>query len=87
MGIYGLGWTLQPKHFTPITWHAHEMIYGFSIAVIAGFLLTAGKTWTDVQTLNGYLLLSLFLFWIAARLSPFFSTIASIEIVALMWTG
>jgi uncharacterized protein involved in response to NO len=48
MGIYGLGWTLQPKHFAPITWHAHEMIYGYSIAVIAGFLLTAGKTWTDV---------------------------------------
>lgn len=84
MGIYGLGWTLQPKHFAPITWHAHEMIYGYSIAVIAGFLLTAVKTWTDGQTLNGYPLLSLFLFWIVARLSPFFSTIASIEIVALI---
>ncbi len=84
MGIYVLGWTLQPKHFTPITWHAHEMIYGYSIAVIAGFLLTAVKTWTDVQTLNGYPLLSLFLFWIVVRLSPFFSGIASIEIVALM---
>ena len=84
MGIYVLGWTLQPKHFAPITWHAHEMIYGYSIAVIAGFLLTAVKTWIDVKTLNGYPLLSLFLFWIVVRLSPFFSGIASIEIVALM---
>jgi len=84
MGIYVLGWTLQPKHFAPITWHAHEMIYGYSMAVIAGFLLTAVKTWTDVQTLNGYPLLSLFLFWIVVRLLPFFSGIASIEIVALM---
>ena len=84
MGIYVLGWKLQPKHFAPITWHAHEMIYGYSMAVIAGFLLTAVKTWTDVQTLNGYPLLSLFLFWIVVRLLPFFSGIASIEIVALM---
>lgn len=84
MGIYVLGWTLQPKHFAPITWHAHEMIYGYSMAVIAGFLLTAVKTWTDGQTLNGYPLLSLFLFWIVVRLLPFFSGIASIEIVALM---
>ncbi len=84
MGIYVLGWTLQPKHFSPITWHAHEMIFGYSIAVIAGFLLTAVKNWTGVQTLNGYPLLCLFLFWIAARLLPFFSDLVSLDILALV---
>ena len=30
----------------PIFWHAHEMIYGFSMAIVAGFLLTAVANWT-----------------------------------------
>ena len=49
-------------------WHAHEMIYGYSIAVIAGFLLTAVKNWTGIQTLHGKPLLLLFCLWVAARL-------------------
>jgi len=49
-------------------WHAHEMIYGYSIAVIAGFLLTAVKNWTGVQTLHGKPLILLFSLWLVARL-------------------
>jgi len=54
-----------------ITWHAHEMIYGYAMAVIAGFLLTAVRNWTDVQTLHGPSLLLLALLWLGARLMPF----------------
>ncbi|MEZ5528673.1 MAG: NnrS family protein [Porticoccaceae bacterium] len=54
----------------PVTWHAHEMIYGYAVAVIAGFLLTAVKNWTGLQTPSGVLLLVLFLLWLAARLLP-----------------
>jgi uncharacterized protein involved in response to NO len=50
------------------SWHAHEMIYGYSLAVIAGFLLTAVKNWTGVQTLHHIPLLLLFLLWLAARI-------------------
>lgn len=50
------------------TWHAHEMVYGYSLAVIAGFLLTAVRNWTGVQTLHGVPLLLLFLLWLAGRL-------------------
>jgi len=50
-----------------LTWHAHEMIYGYSLAVIAGFLLTAVKNWTGVQTLHRLPLLVLFLLWLAGR--------------------
>lgn len=52
-------------------WHAHEMIYGYSVAVIAGFLLTATKNWTGIQTLHGTPLLFLMCLWISARLAIF----------------
>ncbi len=45
------------------------MIFGYTFAVVAGFLLTAIKNWTGVQTLHGLPLLGLFLLWLAARLS------------------
>lgn len=49
-------------------WHAHEMVYGYALAVIAGFLLTAVRNWTGIDTLRGYPLLLLCLPWLAARL-------------------
>ena len=68
MGIYIFGWQWQPVGLPATTWHAHEMIYGYGMAVIAGFLLTAVKNWTGVQTLYGIPLLLLFLLWLTARL-------------------
>jgi uncharacterized protein involved in response to NO len=44
------------------------MIYGFGMAVIAGFLLTAVKNWTGMQTLHGLGLLALFTLWALARI-------------------
>lgn len=57
----------QFTRITPFQWHAHEMIYGYSLAVIAGFLLTAVKNWTGIQTLHGYPLAILFSTWVIAR--------------------
>ncbi len=54
---------------SPFQWHAHEMIYGYSLAVIAGFLLTAVKNWTGIQTIHGYPLAMLFSLWAFARLA------------------
>lgn len=48
-------------------WHAHEMLYGFAFAVIAGFLLTAVKNWTGLQTLHGRPLMGLVTCWALAR--------------------
>lgn len=52
---------------TASQWHAHEMLYGFAFAVIAGFLLTAVKNWTGLQTLHGRPLIGLVTCWALAR--------------------
>ena len=49
-------------------WHAHEMLYGYGMAVVAGFLLTAVKNWTGIPTVFGKPLMALFALWCAARL-------------------
>ena len=54
---------------SPIVWHGHEMLFGFAVAVIAGFLLTAAQNWTGIRTLSGTPLAALFLLWLAGRLS------------------
>jgi uncharacterized protein involved in response to NO len=53
--------------YASVHWHAHEMIFGYSVAVIAGFLLTAEKNWTGVQTPQGIWLGGLALLWLAGR--------------------
>ncbi|NOU24427.1 MAG: NnrS family protein [Methylotenera sp.] len=55
-------------------WHAHEMLYGYGMAVVAGFLLTAVKNWTGIATLHGKPLMVLFLLWCSARLLFLFGT-------------
>ncbi len=69
--IYRFEWQLPVNSLGPISWHAHEMIYGYGLAVIAGFGLTAVNNWTNVQTLHGKPLLVLALLWLLARLMPF----------------
>ena len=55
-------------YLDPINWHAHEMVFGFSVAVIAGFLLTAVGNWTKRETATGISLLLLAALWIAGRI-------------------
>lgn len=52
-GIYVYGWPTPRLPFSPIHWHAHEMIFGYGMAVAAGFLLTAVRNWTHIPTLSG----------------------------------
>lgn len=71
MLIYSFGYTILPSHYPIITWHAHEMIFGFAAATVTGFLLTAVKNWTGIQTINNKPLLIVFLIWLLARLLAF----------------
>ncbi|MGE8068807.1 NnrS family protein [Pseudomonas sp. NPDC089569] len=51
-----------------LAWHRHEMPFGFAVAIIAGFLLTAVPNWTGRPGLKGWPLIGLVLVWLAARL-------------------
>lgn len=55
--------------FQPMDWHAHEALFGYGGAVVAGFLLTAVPNWTGRFPLRGKGLLFLFLVWLAGRLA------------------
>jgi len=63
--IFQLGITLHG--ISQFEWHAHEMLFGYAMAVIAGFLLTSVRTWTRTVTAEGKSLLLLFIFWLIAR--------------------
>jgi uncharacterized protein involved in response to NO len=54
-----------------IGWHGHEMLFGYTMAVVAGFLLTAVRNWTGRDTPSGAGLASLALLWLAGRVAPF----------------
>lgn len=53
---------------TDVTWHAHEMIFGYSSAIIAGFLLTAVPNWTGRLPVVGKPLVGLLFLWLAGRI-------------------
>lgn len=57
-----------PGEHAPLDWHGHEMLFGFTTAVIAGFLLTAVRNWTGLATPAGLPLAMLFGVWLAGRL-------------------
>ncbi|WP_260957848.1 NnrS family protein [Pseudomonas citri] len=52
-----------------LAWHRHELLFGFGLAIIAGFLLTAVQTWTGTPGLSGKRLTALALLWLGARLA------------------
>lgn len=52
-----------------VWWHAHEMLFGFAVAVIVGFLFTAGRNWTGLPTPSGRPLAALAAVWLAGRLA------------------
>lgn len=83
MGIYLFQWPMPLLNIDPTIWHAHEMLFGYALAVIAGFLLAAVKNWTGQQTINGAKLMALFSLWLTARLLPILN-IGSLEIIALL---
>lgn len=58
-----------PGGLGPIDWHAHEMVFGYVFAVVAGFLLTAVPNWTGRLPLTGRPIAVLGLLWLAGRIA------------------
>src|SRR5690349_16038050 len=59
------GWLPRPYLPAPV-WHAHEMVFGFALAVVVGFLFTAGRNWANLPTPTGLPLAALAALWLAA---------------------
>lgn len=55
--------------FPPLDWHIHEMLFGYTSAVIAGFLFTAIPNWTGRMPTRGWPLMVLTALWLAGRLA------------------
>ncbi|MCI5109753.1 MAG: NnrS family protein [Marivita sp.] len=63
-----------PTRFDAASWHAHEFLFGYLSAVIAGFLLTAVPNWTGQLPIVGWPLGGLFALWLGGRAAVLFST-------------
>ncbi len=67
-------WALQFAGLLPrpylsgAVWHAHEMLFGYALAVVVGFLFTAGRNWSGRPTPSGAALAALALLWVAGRI-------------------
>lgn len=60
--------TLHLAGLAPVYWHAHEMLFGYATAIIAGFLLTAVPNWTQSNRVTGWSLVALLCCWALPRL-------------------
>lgn len=67
------GEAAAPSLLAPVVWHAHEMVFGFAAATVAGFLLTAIPNWTGRMRLQGWPLLTLVGLWAIGRIGVFLS--------------
>ncbi len=54
-------------HLALVTWHSHEMVFGFASAVMAGFVLTASQNWTGLRGVHGLKLQLIFGLWALGR--------------------
>ncbi|SMH36652.1 NnrS family protein [Azospirillum agricola] len=63
-----LGLVSLPTDWPPVAWHAHELLFGYVPAIVAGFLMTAVPNWTGRLPVVGWPLAALFAAWLAGRL-------------------
>ena len=85
-----------PLEVAPALWHAHEMLFGYLAAVLAGFLLTAVPNWTGRLPISGPRLAGLFLLWLLGRvaqapggalglLSPLLDVLFLVVLAGVIW--
>jgi uncharacterized protein involved in response to NO len=58
-----------PSRFDPLSWHVHEMLFGFMMAAVGGFLLTAIPNWTGRDPVSGSPLALLVSLWLLGRIA------------------
>ncbi len=89
-------WAVQSAGLMPWSYlpgpvlHAHEMLFGFALAVIVGFLFTAGRNWSGQPTPSGVQLMALAALWVAARvlvLTPLDGAAAVANLAFAWWSA
>lgn len=78
------GWAPGLTH-VDLNWHMHEMVFGFALAVIIGFLYTAGRNWTGLWTPRRGHLAALAALWLAGRIAMLSSPAAIAAVVDLLF--
>jgi uncharacterized protein involved in response to NO len=71
-----------PSAFDPAAWHAHEMLFGYAVTAVAGFLLTAIPNWTGRLPVSGSRLALLVGLWAIGRLAVATSAVIGVETAA-----
>ena len=66
LSYYGVA--VPQAYLAGVFWHGHEMVYGFAVAVMTGFLLTAVRNWTGLSTPTGWALAALAMLWVLGRI-------------------
>lgn len=78
------GTAVMPTRFDPVAWHAHEFLFGYLGAVVAGFLLTAVPNWTGRLPIVGWRLGGLVALWLSGRVVILLSELMPVTIVAVV---
>ena len=88
-GIWGAGglalWVAALAGLAPLsaTWHGHEMLFGFAVAAVAGFLTAAVPKWTNGETILGTRLALLLALWLLGRIAMIEGTAPWLDLLFL----
>lgn len=84
LGVHAAGGTFvsTPMSMAPHLWHAHEMVFGYTAAVIAGFFVTAVPNWTGTKEAGSLFVIASGTVWLAGRVAIWFSNSIDPVIVA-----
>ncbi|MCE7973711.1 MAG: NnrS family protein [Leptolyngbya sp. PLA1] len=77
----------MPPSLAALLWHVHEMVFGFAVAIIVGFLFTAARNWTGLPLPSGVSLAVVFGLWVAARFGMYFAyspASAAVDVLVLL---
>ncbi|WP_425073338.1 NnrS family protein [Sagittula sp. S175] len=80
--LAGLG--VEPYAMAPSEWHAHELIFGYGSAALAGFLLTAAPNWTKARDASALFFAVVSGLWLAGRLALWLSGSLPLWLVAVV---
>lgn len=84
VGFLTLGMPLPLTPNGPVVWHAHEMLAGFAMASVAGFVLTAIPEFTSTPMIERRHVSILLILWITGRVAFAIPIVSAGTIVAMI---